>query len=242
MQIPLPAAQILLQTDWMTDISPFHNHHMKIPPLILRRRPRAEGAGPAPLVLLRWLRSPLAPSLRSGAAGLLRRLGKPALPRANTRAALVFPRCFGSHLWRLPPPPRQPYGLPRASRALAVSLRSSGSLHASPAAQLMSPLGLRKPAGLRFAPALVLLRGPRSRNASPREFFFVIPAKAGIRGRRLVFLCHSRNATNSRAVSPSMFTIGKRCHSDGVLPASARQNDDESLCRTDNRNLKFRPG
>ncbi len=121
--------------------------------------PQAFGfLGPTPkprLVLLRGLRSPLAPSLRSGAAGLLAcsaspgglasRLGKPALPGANALAALVFP-----------PPPRQPCGLPRASRALAVSLRSSGSLHAWPAARRWSPFATPQalPAPLRFAVGL----------------------------------------------------------------------------------------
>ncbi len=82
-----------------------------------------------------------------------------------------------------------------ASRALSVSLRNSGSLHASPRAQPLSPLGLRKPAGLCFAPALVLLRSFASPSGSaslcrwsciaalgtlrfPREFCFVIPVPA----------------------------------------------------------------
>ena len=43
------------------------------------RKPAGRRCAPA-LVLLRGLRSPLAPSLRSGAAGLLRLLGKPSLP------------------------------------------------------------------------------------------------------------------------------------------------------------------
>ncbi len=46
----------------------------------------------SPPVLLRGLRSPLAPLLRSGAAGLLRLLVKPTLPKTNAQAALVFPR------------------------------------------------------------------------------------------------------------------------------------------------------
>ena len=63
-----------------------------------------------------------------------------------------------------------------ASRAPAVSLRSSGSLHASPVAQPLSPLGLRQPCGLppwlrkpfrlRFASPWVLLRGPRNPSVS----------------------------------------------------------------------------
>ncbi len=85
-------------------------------------------------VSLRRLRSPLAPLLRSGAAGLLRRLGKPALPGANALAALVFPRCSTS--LRLP--------LTLAKAALCLVSR------------------LRKPFRRRFAMPLVLLRGLRS--------------------------------------------------------------------------------
>ena len=57
---------------------------------------------------------------------------------------------------------------------------------------------------------------------------YVIPAKAGIQGIRFAFLCHSRNTA-----LPSIFTVAERCHSDGVLPALARQND--SLSRTGGR-------
>ena len=110
-----------------------------LPPVLLRgpRNPSVSSAAPGATfgVSLRGLRSPLAPSLSSGAAGLLRRLGKPALPGANALAALVFPRCFGSHLWCLPPPPRQPCGL---SRVFFLSFPY-------PPARARAPAGIRDP-------------------------------------------------------------------------------------------------
>ncbi len=57
----------------------------------LRRPARAFGAAPAPLVLLRGLRSPLAPSLRSGAAGLLRLLREPAAFGGRDQGHALFP-------------------------------------------------------------------------------------------------------------------------------------------------------
>jgi len=54
-------------------------------------RPRAEGAGPAPLVLLRGLRSHLPPSLRSGGCGLLRRLREPAASNGQYQGHALFP-------------------------------------------------------------------------------------------------------------------------------------------------------
>ena len=99
--------------------------------------------------------APPAPRRRRGA-------GAPCLASPSGSLRLPGGRCQARAL--------SPSGTPAAlrsafaaSRALAVSLRSSGSRQASPRAQLLSPLGLRKPAGLRFALALVL---PRS-SASP---------------------------------------------------------------------------
>ncbi len=55
------------------------------------------------------------------------------------------------------------------------------------------------------------------------------------------FVIHTMRQTRGR-FSPLMFTVAERCHSDGVLPASARQNDEESLHGLGNRNVILRPG
>ena len=60
---------------------------------------------------------------------------------------------------------------------------------------------------------------------------------SGNPGDPVAFLCHSRNT-----VSTSIFTLAERCHSDGFLQASARQNDEESLHGFDNRNVEFHSG
>ena len=146
------------------------------------------------------------------------------LPGANAKAApCLVPRL------------REPARL--ACGPAFVSLRMLRSRFASPC---LSPGRLRRPGFCRRAacdvsPWRIGALPPRSAAVSS-GILFVIPEKLGIRGIRFAILCYSRNA-----VSPSMFTVVERCHSDGVLPASARQNDEESLCRTD-RNLIFRPG
>jgi len=156
---------------------------------------------------------------------------------------------------REPSAAKQPVPSPRLvslrhSGSPAVCLRGSGNLRLPKAyvfghalfpfaAQGAGTLWLR----LRACLPSLAAEPPASSPCDPRSpsvsagILFVIPAKAGIRGLRFASLYHSRNA-----VSPSMFTIGERCHSDGVLPASARQNDEESLHGLVNRNAKFRPG
>ncbi len=234
MNIPLPAAQRLVVNTFDVGFPDYSTLGKKIRHFFCAARPRAEGAGPAPLVLFR----------PPGAFGCQAAGAKPA-------------PC-------LPPALRQPCGLPSwlreptASKGLRfwprlVSLRGSGSRHALASASRLSPFaccgtatrflacrraGHGRPGSLPASRLRRLALAPRSPAASlgltarsaavSAGILFVIPAKAGIRGLRFASLYHSRNS-----VSPSMFKIGERCHSDGVLPASARQND--SLSRTGGR-------
>ncbi len=137
------------------------NRHMKITPAFAPPA-RAFGAAPAPLVLLRELRSPLPPSLRSGACGLLRRLREPAAFGGRDQGHALFPFAASqagrpslrSGLVLL----RGPWNPPVSSAApgagtLRLRLRVGLPSHAAepPAA---SPCGPRSPAaslGLRLA-------------------------------------------------------------------------------------------
>ncbi len=130
----------------------------------------------------------LAPALREPPNGVsLRGSGNLRLPKACA---------FGHALF--------PFAAPAALRSACARAGSRRFPVAYPQIHGLSPRRLRKPAGPRYAPALVLLRGPRNPPVSS-GIFFVIPAKAGIQGIRFAFLCHSRNA-----VSPSMFAVGER--------------------------------
>ena len=152
--------------------------------LVLRRRPRACGAGPAPLVLLRGstsLRLPIsntngralscstAPDIAAQCTGQVpgatygvslhalrspggllagfgtlrfpRRLREPAASNDQRhRPRLVSLRCSGSPMVCLRGSASPCGSCSTAPRALAVSLRSSGSPHASPMASRWSPL------------------------------------------------------------------------------------------------------
>ena len=105
----------------------------------------------------------------------LRRSGSPAVClRGSTSLRLPWPNAKSRALSCF-----------AASRALSVSLCNSGSLHASPPALRLSPLGLRKPFRRRFALPLVLLRGLRS------HLRRLLAALGALRSPR-AFFCHSR--------------------------------------------------
>ncbi len=95
--------------------------------MVASAAPQAVGSPVAPLVLLRGLRSPLAPSLCSGAAGLLRQLGEPA--RFAYGLAFVSPRATAAL--------RSACAVPQAPAGLAPQVREPPS--ASSFALSMSP-------------------------------------------------------------------------------------------------------
>ncbi len=133
-------------------------------------------------------------------------------------------------------------------------LGSSGSRHASPAASRWSPFATPQalPAPLRFASGLAPFASEPPA-ASPHAFFLSFPRKQeSVAPSRWPHLSFPRKRESRESdlpppllfhntVSPSTFTIAEQCHSDGVLPASARQNDEESLHGLDNRKVIFRP-
>ncbi len=201
---------------------------MPKPSLVLLREPRnpsVSSAAPGATygVSLRGLRSPLAPSLRSGAAGLRRRLGKPALPMANARAALVFPRD--------PRSPAASLGLPPRPAAVSAGILLLFPQNREPALPYVIPAkaGIQ---GLRIDsvyPACKVdesgptchsrtrLRGHRLRRESGRSVLLpsVIPAKAGIQALRIVPLSFpgSRepgNNTTERSISKLLDSHGCR--------------------------------
>ena len=190
-----------------------------------------------------WLRSPLAPSLRYGAAGLLAGSGNRGIQRPMQTPrlfSLAAPQAFGFQRPApkaapcLVPPSASPDGLAPALREPpnGVSLRGSGNLRlpkacafdhalfpfAAPAAlrsacaragsrrfpvaypQIhgLSPRQLRKPAGPRYAPALVLLRGPRNPPVSS--------ATPGATWRRLPSRAAEPSALCKRSASVSLHT------------------------------------
>ncbi len=155
----------------------------------------------SPRVCLRMAPKPFGAFAMRGAAGLLRSSENLRLPKTNTTGRALFPFAVPAAL----------RSASTAPRALTVSLRSSGSRHASPAALRLSPLAgcgaacgvsLRpsEPFGLlghSFCHSRTRLRGHRLRRES-RESDLPPP-----------LLFHN-------TVSPSRFTIAERCHSDGA--------------------------
>ena len=149
MNIPLPAAQNLFRRTVYIRIRPKIPQICKIPPLICAagpclaarlRKPSASfaqyqshalscsaasepfgflGGSGSPAVCLRRRRSPF---------GSPCRLGKPALPVANVRAALVFPRGSGSP--HAPPAASRWSPFARFGAASVVSSRASAPLGA----------------------------------------------------------------------------------------------------------------
>ena len=172
----------------MPDITGVRNRRMRVPSLILRRRPRASGAGPAPLVLFRPPRA-LAVSLR-------RSVNRLTAFHFAAPQALPAPHCFAVGLASQA---SEPFGFLGSSGSPAVCLRGSGSRHAPPAASRWSPFATPQalPAPLRFAsglapfasePPAVSPRCPRSPSVSS-GILFVIPAKAGIQALRIASAC-----------------------------------------------------
>jgi len=153
--------------------------------LVLRRRPRAAGAGPAPLVLLRGSTSLRLPISNTN--------GRALSCSAASRTAL---RRFASLL-------RQPGGLPtRFRKPLRVLLHGS----ASPGG-LATQLG--EPARFAYGFALVSPRALRSRLRrllaalgalrSPRVFFLSFPRKRESRRSGLhSFVIHTMRQTHGR--------------------------------------------
>ncbi len=186
----------------MADIPVFCNCPLKIPSDFAPPA-RALGAAPAPLVLLRCSRHCYAmcgtssgshlrrlPSQASkpfGAFATLRRRrsSTPARETGASGGLRIGRACF-------PSPPRQPCGLPRASRALAVSLRCSvnrlTAFHFA-ASQACGILGSMP--RLR----LVLLRGPRNPSVSSAT-----PGACALRLR--LRACLPSHASEPPAVSP----------------------------------------
>ncbi len=134
------------------------------------------------------------PPRPSGAPGLRQPCGLP--PRLHKPAASIGLQHFGRAL-----------SCSAASRALAVSLRFSGSLHASPMAQPLSPLarcGAACGVSLRPSePAASLGLSPRSAAISSGILFVIpVPACAGTGSGgnpgslRVVPACHSRESGN----------------------------------------------
>ena len=136
------------------------------------------------------------PSLRSG-------LGLASQLREPTRFAYGF-------AWVSLRDPRSPQPLLRSGLWSAREVDG-------PAVPSRLIAGEPPPASRLYAaePGRLTRTSPRSAAVSA-GILFVIPAKAGIRGHRVAFLCYSRKATNPRAVSPSIFTVAERCHSDGA--------------------------
>ena len=181
--------------------------------------------------ILLWLRESAASCAPTMATPCFTpRLHKPAASPAQGKG-----RALSCSALREPSASKRPMPSPRLvslrhSGSPAVCLRGSGNLRLPKAyvfghalfpfaAQGAGTLWLR----LRACLPSLAAEPPASSPCDPRSpsvsagILFVIPAKAGIRGLRFASLYHSRNA-----VSPSMFTIGERCHSDGVLPSVSK--------------------
>ncbi len=192
---------------------------------------------PAPLVMFRGSANRLT-AFRFAAPAALRsacaKAGSHRLPTAKPfRPRLVSPPAPQPFGFRVPAPRAAPCLVPPSASpdGLAPVLREPVAPRQSPFACFGATCGVSSrpsepcrlartaprsaafSSGIPFVIPAPACAGTGSGDNPPPlgVALYVIPAKAGIRAHRFAFFCHSRNA-----VSPSMFKVDERCHSDGT--------------------------